>query len=599
MNSLENMVPQTTVDTEATNAQHINDTQNTESTNQPATTKATLVEQFKALLEQPVEQIKEQAEQLKIQFYRLCQQEQDALRKKTEALENNLEEYVPVVDEIEQNFHQLLNIYKQQRAESHARKEAEMQQNKLRKENIIAQMKDMAESETADDVSNNMQKVKELQQEWKNIGPVPPTDATILTKQYNLYQEQFYDLVKINNELREYDFRKNLEQKIQLCLQAEALAAKEEIVEAYRTLQQLHEEWTNIGPVAREKREEIWNRFKEASTVINKRHQDYFEAIHKKEDENLAKKQDIIQQIKDIDLSALTNNKLWDKATETLTELQVQWRNIGFAPKKVNQQIYEEYRALCDAFFSAKTTFYKQLKETLNDNLQKKRELLRQAEELQNSTEWKTATDTFVKLQKAWKETGPVARKYSEEIWQRFSNACDHFFEQKKAQTKDVHTQEKENLEKKHAILKEIEALAITTKEETLGKLKELTQQYNAVGFVPFREKDKIYKRFRTATDHIFDQLHIDAQNRRLDAFSKEVENKDENALLSDRRRLLRQYDALQQEIKTAENNILFFTAASSKSNRLIDDMEKKIQQLKEQLKDLEKKINLIDNKLD
>lgn len=598
MDSLEHMEPQAATAPEAILPQPDNNSQTAEPAGQPTTTKESIIAQFKALLERPVEEIKEQAEQLKVQFYRLQQQEQDALRKKAEEAEEQIEAYMPVVDEIEQNFRQLLGIYKQQRAESHARKEAEMQQNKLRKENIIAQMKAMAESETAD-VSGNMQKVKELQQEWKAIGNVPPTDAATLTKQYNLYQEQFYDLVKINNELREYDFKKNLELKTQLCLQAEALAAKEEVVEAFRALQQLHEEWANIGPVARENREEIWQRFKEASTIVNKRHQDYFEALHKKEEENLSKKQDIIASIKGIDLSSLTTNKLWDEATEALNQLQTQWRSIGFAPKKVNQQIYDEYRTLCDAFFAAKTAFYKQLKETLNSNLQKKRELLRQAEELQNSTDWKTATDTFVRLQKEWKETGPVARKYSEDIWQRFSNACDRFFEQKKAQTQDLYAQEKENLEKKAALLKQMEELAITTKEETLPKLKELIRQYNAVGFVPFREKDKIYKRFRTATDRIFDQLHIDAQNRRLDAFSKEVDSKDENALLSDRRRLMRQYDALQQEIKTAENNILFFTAASSKSNRLIEDMEKKIGQLKGQLQDLEKKINLIDSKLD
>ncbi|MCM1034073.1 MAG: DUF349 domain-containing protein [Paludibacter sp.] len=596
MDSLENTVPQSAEASTAT--QPTADTTQTTLESRVVVSKESIANQFKALLERPVEDIKEQAEQLKMQFYRLCQQEQDALRKKAQETADQLEEYVPVVDEIEQNFRQLLNIYKQQRAESNARKEAELQQNKLRKENIIAQMKTLAESETAD-VSGNMQKVKDLQQEWKSIGQVPPTDSAALTKQYNMYQEQFYDLVKINNELREYDFRKNLELKTQLCEQAEALTQKAEVVEAFRSLQQLHEEWANIGPVARELREELWTRFKTASTIINKRHQDYFEALHKKEEENLAKKQGIIEKIKSIDLDTLSTNKLWDEATATISELQTEWRSIGFAPKKVNQQIYEEYRALCDAFFAAKTAFYKQLKDLLGNNLQKKRDLLRQAEELQNSTDWKNATDTFVRLQKEWKETGPVARKYSDEIWQRFSNACDHFFEQKKTQTQGQHAREKENLEQKTALLKEMEELAITTKDETLGKLKELTAKYNAIGFVPFRDKDKLYKRFRTATDRIFDQLHIDAQNRRLDAFSKEVEGKDENALLSDRRRLLRQYDNLQQEIKTAENNILFFTVASSKSNRLIEDMEKKIDQLKTQLKDIETRINLIDSKLD
>ncbi len=561
----------------------------------PVQTKESIIEQFKTLLEGQVSEIREQADHLKTQFYRIANQEKEALRKQ---LEEAQEDYQPVVDELEQDFRKLLEVYKQRRAEEAAKREAELQQNQLRKENIIAQIKDLAESETAD-VSGSMQRMKELQQEWKTIGKVPPTVETELNKQYNAYQEKFYDLVHINNELREYDFKKNLELKTALCEQAEALQNKEEVVEAFRALQVLHEDWKNIGPVARELREEIWARFKEASTVINKRHQDYFDQLHSQEEENLQKKQAIVDQLKAIDCAALTSGKAWDEATEVVTRLQGEWRTIGFAPKKQNQTIYAEYRALCDAFFQAKGEFYKNFKAGQAANLDKKRELLRQAEELKDSTAWKEATDKFVKLQQAWKEVGPVARKQSEEIWQQFSAACDHFFAQKKAATQGQATIEKENLEKKKAIIAEIEALAITTKEETLEALHALIAKFNAVGFVPFRDKDKIFKQFKAATDHIYDTLHVEAQNRRLDAFSKSVEGKDEQALLSDRRRLVRQYEALQAEIKTAENNILFFSGNSKKSNKLVEDMERKIQQQKNQLKEIEKRIQLIDSKLD
>lgn len=565
-------------------------------TQQESSGREEIVEQLKSLLEQPTDEIRDKVEQLKVKFYRLYAQGQEALNEKKEEVADGVADYAPVVDEIEQNFRQLLAIYKQRRAESLAKKEAEMQQNKLRKENIISQMRTLSESETAD-VSGSLKQVKELQQEWKSIGAVPPQDATALTKEYNLYQERFYDLVKINNELREYDFKKNLEAKTALCQQAEALKERKDVVEAFRLLQGLHEQWANIGPVAREEREALWNRFKEASTIVNKMHQDYFERLHQQEDENLKKKQAIIDEIRKLDISQITSNKMWEETTEKLLALQNEWRTIGFAPKKVNQKIYDEYRELCNSFFAARTAFYKGVRETLSENMKKKQELLRKAEELKDSTDWKAATNTFVQLQKEWKNIGPVARKYSEDIWKRFSAACDHFFEQKKAEEAGQHSEEKENLQKKQDILKEIENIDLTgAKEEVLAQLKELTARYSAIGHVPFREKDKLYKRFRAVCDKIFDQLHIDQRNRRLEDFSKEIEAQDNNVLLSERRRLVRQYEALQQEIKTAENNILFFTAQSKKSNSLLEDMQRKIGGLHQQLSDIEKKINLIDS---
>lgn len=580
------------------NNQNFNENNYMEQPQDTIQTKEEIVDKFKSLLEQPVDDIREQADQLKTQFYRIYRQQQEAARKAWEELEEKTGEYQPVVDEIEQDFRQLLAIYKQQRAEALEKREAEMQQNLLRKQNIIDQMRLLSEQDT-DDVMGNLQKMRDLREEWKTIGQVPATEVTRLWKEYNLYQERFYDLVKINNELREYDFKKNLEQKTQLCEQAEALNEETNVVEAFRQLQQLHDDWANIGPVAREVREELWNRFKEASTVINKRHQEFFETLHQQEEANLEKKQALIEQLKAIDTTALINNKMWDDATAEVTLIQTEWRTIGFAPKKQNQQIYEEYRNLCDKFFHEKTVFYKNLKDELASNLNRKRKLVKEAEELKDSTDWKEATEKFVEMQRRWKEIGPVARKYSDEVWKQFTAACDYFFQQKKEANKGQLDQEKENLKAKKEILKQIEELAITTKDETLHKLRELMAQYQQIGFVPYREKEKIYRRFRQATDKIFDTLQVEAEQRRMDAFTREIEQKDETELAQDRRRLVRIYENLKQDIQTAENNILFFATGNNKSgNKLVDDMKKKIADQKRQLKDLENRINLIDTKI-
>ncbi len=577
--------------------------QQEEQSQQPAeasaapTTRESIFAKLKELLasNEDVEEIKEEAEALKNQFYRAYRQEKAAIQ---EQIEEAKEDYQPVVDELEKNFRELLGVYKQRRAEAAAKREAEQQQNQLRKENIIEQLKTFVENETAD-VLAHLPQVKELQAEWKTIGKVPATLETSINKLYTQYLDRFYDLVQIHHDLRDYDFKKNLEQKTALCEQAEALKEKENVVEAFQALQVLHDEWKNIGPVAREVREAIWERFKAASTVINKRHQDFFTALHSQEEANQQKKEGLLEQLQAIDFSTLTNNKLWDEATELVQKIQAEWRTIGFAPKKFNAALYEEYRRLCDAFFAAKTAFYQNLRADLNANLEKKRELVRKAEALKDSTDWKGTTDKLVKLQAEWKTIGPVGRKQSEEVWKQFSAACDYFFERKKAATQGQREAEKENLAQKRAVIAEIEALEITTKNETLDKLHELIVKYNAIGFVPFKEKDKLQKQFRAATDRIFEALQIEAHNRRIDAFSKSVEGKDENALLNDRRRLVRQYEALEAEIKTAENNILFFSGNSKKGNKLVEDMERKIQQQKKQLAEIYERIKLIDSKLD
>ena len=491
-----------------------------------ANEKQQFVDELKELLQKNVAEVKEQVEMLKTQFYRQYHQELEAEKKAAqeaaEAAGEVLENWMPSFDELEQEFRELLNVYKQRRAELLKQVEEEQAQNLHRKENILAQMKEMADAETAD-VMDNLKKMRELQAEWKTIGPVPAPKAQEIWKSYQQHQERFYDLVKINIELRDLDFKKNLEMKTLLCEAAEKLQENPNIVEASRALQQLHDEWAEIGPVARELREDLWNRFKQASSIINKKHQAYFDELHAKENENLVKKQALIQQLKAIDLTTIKSNKQWDEAAEKIQAIQQEWRTIGFAPKKQNQAVYEEYRELCDAFFKAKTAFYKGMRDELSDNLKKKRALIAEADALKESTDWKETTDKLIELQKQWKAIGPVARKYSDDLWKMFTAACDTFFEAKRVATKEARQQ--------------------------------------------------------------IAQKRAEAKER----WSKKIDQ------MSDRQKLVKMYENLVQEIKTAENNILFFTGKSQNANKLVDDMRKKIDTLKEQLNDLEKKINQMD----
>lgn len=481
-----------------------------------ANDKQTLLDELKALLDQDVKEVKEQVEELKNKFYRQYHEEQAALKKAAEeaaaAAGQVLDNWQPVLDETEQAFREMLNTYKAKRAEVQKALEEEMQQNLLRKENIIAQMKEMAESETAD-VMDKMKRMRELQAEWKTIGQVPATKTQEIWKQYNQYQEQFYDLVKINIELRDLDFKKNLELKTLLCEAAEKLKENENVIEASRALQQLHDEWAEIGPVARELREDLWNRFKEASTIINKKHQAFFDALHAQEQENLHKKQALIEQLKTLDWSNLRSNKAWDDMNAKIQSIQEEWRKIGFAPKKQNQSIYDEYRTVVDGFYRAKTDFYKQMRETFSTNMKRKRELIARAQELAASDAWQEAQKALIALQTEWKTIGPVAHKYSDAIWKEFTETCDSFFNRRREANK-------------------------TAREERIKS-----------------------RNMATVQD-------------------------------GDRNKLLRLHENLTQEIKTAENNILFFTSKSQTANKLVDDMHKKIDQLKKQLKDIEAKLD-------
>lgn len=480
------------------------------------TQRTTLVEELRALLAAETLADREQVESIKSTFYHILNEEQEAAR---QAAEEAGEEYVVAADQVESDFRDLLAVYKQRRQEELKKQTEQQEQNLLRKENIIAQMKAMAEAETAD-VMGNLQKMRELQAEWKSIGAVPAPKVQELNKQYNLYQEQFYDLVKINIELRDLDFKRNLELKTSLCERAEALAENPSIVEANRQLQAMHEEWANIGPVAREEREALWNRFKEASTVINKKHQAYFDDLHKKEEENLQKKQALIERLQAIDLESLKSNKAWEEATNLVQEIQSEWRTIGFAPKKYNQSIYEQYRQITSAFYVAKSAFYKEIRDRFSGNLKAKRELIARAKELKDSTDWNATAAEFRKLQDEWKKIGPVARKYSDQLWSEFTAAADAFFNARRAQQKEER---------------------------------------------PRRHDEK-------------------GGNWRQNIAS-----------ISDRARLMRLYENLETEIRTAENNILFFT--SKHGNALVDSLQKKIDTLRNQLSDLENKIKELDEK--
>lgn len=558
-----------------------------------------LLSALKLLLTQDIENIKDEVEQIKQVFYRKVKSEHEEAKRKF--LEEGGEEidFKPEKDELGEELKELLNEYKSKKSAHTVRLESERENNLLQKQHILERMKVLVESN--DDVSLHINEFRDLQKKWKTIGQVPQANVSELWKTYTAYQESFWDLIKINNELREYDFRKNLEIKQQLCENAEKLADDEDVISAFHQLQKFHEEWHETGPVAREFREEIWNRFKAASSVINKKHQGHFDGIRKLEEENLVLKQALCEKLEAIDLSSINSYKAWDEATKNVIGLQEEWRTIGFAPRKMNHKIFDRYRAACDAFFNAKAEFYKASKSILNDNLDKKRQLCEQAEALKESTDWKTTSDQLIQLQKEWKTVGPVAKKYSDELWKRFITACDYFFEQKQKNTSDSRSVELENLAKKKALIASIQELDTVEDKEPaaiLTQLREYIASWNEVGHVPFREKDKIYKEYRTKVDKMFEKLNVDANQRRLDNFRtnlKDISTKGENKLLREREKLMRAYEHLKSEIATYENNIGFLTTNNKKGSGVIRDMERKIEALKEEANLIEQKIGLIE----
>ena len=566
-----------------------------------ADTNAELVDALKVLIGQEVDSVKDDVEIIKQLFYKRIKIEVEELKKAF--MEDGGEEldFLAPKDELEERFKSLLNEFRIKKASLMAQIEKDKETNLLQKQHILGQMKALVDSN--DDVSVHINEFRALQQKWKSIGHVPASASTELWKQYNLYQESFWDLIKINNELREYDFKKNLELKNSLCEAAEKLVNEDDVISAFQQLQKLHEEWHELGPVARELREQTWNRFKEASTAINKKHQSYFDDIRKVEEENYETKKVLCEAVEAFDFSEFKSYKAWDDGTKTVLAWQEEWKSIGYAPRKVNQKLFDRYRRACDAFFTAKAEFYKASKIELAQNAEKKRALCEKAEELKDNTDWKETSSKLIQLQKEWKSIGFVPKKESDELWKRFISACDYFFEQKNKSTSGQRTSEAENLIKKKELIAQITAFEKTDNpSESLSALRAIMAEWNATGHVPFKEKDKIYKEYRDAVDKQFEVLNIDASDRRMDSFRnnlKDMSSKGENKLYREREKLMRTYEHLKSEIATYENNIGFFSSSSKKGGGLIQEMERKIEALKEESKLIEQKINLIDENIE
>ncbi len=592
----------TEVEAEAAVEKEEQDVPESKSADLQALSREQLVAHLKQLLTLEIEAIKDEVEHIKLLFYKKLKADNEESKKSF--LESGGEEhdYKPVKDGLDEELKTLLNEYKTKKAALIAKTEADKENNLIQKQHILDRMKVLVESN--DDVSSHINEFRELQKKWKTIGQVPQEHVNDLWKSYAACQESFWDLIKINNELREYDFKKNLELKTVICEAAERLDEEADVISAFHQLQKLHDEWRETGPVAREFREEIWNRFKAASAVINRKHQGHFDEIRKIEEDNLVAKTALCEKIEAFDFSSLNSYKAWDEATKTIMGWQEEWRTIGFAPRKSNHKIFDRYRAACDAFFNAKAEFYKASKNVLSDNLEKKKALCEQAEKLKDSTDWKETSETLIRLQKEWKTIGPVAKKYSDEVWKRFISACDYFFEQKQKNTSGQRTEELENLTKKKELIakiNELDAVADKTPAEVLTTLREYIARWNETGHVPFRDKDKIYKEYRSAVDKMFEKLNVDANQRRLDTFKtnlKDMSTKGENKLLREREKLMRAYEHLKSEIATYENNIGFLTSNNKKGSGLIKEMERKIEALKEEAALIEQKITLIEESL-
>lgn len=561
-----------------------------------------LIAHLRQLLTKEITGIKEEVDSVKQLFYKKLKAENE--ERKKDFLESGGEEieYQPIRDGLDEELKSLLGEYRSERAALKAKLEADKEQNLLEKQHILDRMKVLVESN--DDVSSFISEFRDLQRKWKTIGHVPPAFTNELWKSYNILQETFWDLVKINKELREYDFKKNLEAKTELCEEAERLAKEEDVLSAFRQLQKLHDDWRETGPVAREYREQIWNRFKAASTIINRKHQGHFDDVRKIEEENLRLKIALCEKIEAFDLTGLNTYKAWDDATKIIFSWQEEWRSIGFAPKKMNYKAFDRYRKACDAFFDAKSEFYKASKGLLNENLEKKKALCEQAEQLKESTDWKETTEILIRLQKEWKAIGPIPKKLSDETWRRFIKACDYFFEQKKKSTGGQRKLELDNLKLKQACIKKINDLDTITDKTTaeiLVMLRENIAEWNEIGHVPYREKDKIYKEYRAAIDKMFEKLNVDANQRRLDLFKtnlKDMSTQGGNKLLRERDKLMRVYEHLKSEIATYENNIGFLSSTNKKGSGLIKEMERKIESLKEEAQLVEQKINMIDESM-
>ncbi len=539
---------------------------------------------------------KEEVEYLKASFYKLHIAEREAKLKAYLDAGGDPEQYQYTPDPIEESFKAEMGIIKEKRAKIFKEMEAEKQENLTKKLAIIDRIKAMVT--TPDEANKNYKEFKALQEQWREIKNVPADKANELWRNYQLYVEQFYDMLRLNSEAREYDFKKNFELKTALCEAAEKLADEEDVISAFHQLQKLHQEYREIGPVAKEQREEIWNRFKAASSVINKRHQQHFEGVRAKEEDNLARKTVLCEKVEAIAAEENKGSGDWEKHTKQIIDIQTEWKTIGFAPQKMNVKIFERFRAACDDFFGRKAAYFKGLKETFKENADKKRALIEKAKALQNSTDWKSTSDKFIALQKEWKTIGMVPKKLGDQLWAEFLGACNAFFEARNAAGVGQRGEERENLDKKLEIIEKLKAVAEETGEDLAEKVQKLVEEYNAIGHVPFKEKDKLYKDYHAVLDKLYKDLNISTAKRKLNNFKqnlKQVAERGENALDNERARLFRQYENLKQEIQTYENNLGFLNASSKKGNSLIDEMNRKVQKLKDDMNLVREKIKAID----
>lgn len=558
--------------------------------------KSEIIERVKEIAHSDEHPQKGEIDYLKTIFYKLHFAERETDMKAYLEGGGDPANYKVLPDEDEEVFKAEMGVIKEKRAKLFLEQEKEKQENLKKKLDIIEKIKAMVTS--PEEANKSYQDFKKLQQEWKEIKLVPAEKANELWRNYQLYVEQYYDLLKLNSEAREYDFKKNLEIKTKICEAAEKLGTEEDVISAFHQLQKLHQEFRETGPVAKELREEVWARFKAASTIINKRHQQHFESLRAKEEDNLTKKTALCEKIEEIAKEEIKTAGEWEKKTKDIIAIQAEWKTIGFAPQKMNVKIFERFRAACDDFFSKKAEFFKNMKQQFAENADKKRALIEQAKALQDSTEWKSTSDKLIALQKEWKTIGMVPKKLGDKLWNEFLTACNHFFEARNSANAGTRNEERTNLEKKRGIIEQLKALAENAGDNIQDKVRELIDEYNAVGHVPFKEKDKLYKEYHDILDKLYKELNISTARRRLDKFKNNLKNvaeKGADALDNERARLMRRYEAIKQEVQTYENNLGFLNASSKKGNSLIDEMNRKVQKLKDDMNLVREKIKAID----
>ena len=567
-------------------------------TNYAAMDKKQLVEVLQNLAQQPVNEVKEDVVRVRVAFAAIRKEELAKEKEAFIAKGNEEAAFAPAADELEEQFKSLYAEIKEKRAAYNAAQDALKAENLAKKREIISKINEIAED--ADNVNRQYSTVQQLQQDFKAIGEVPSENDTEVWKSYQVAVERFYDLLKMNKELRDYDFKKNLEQKQALCAEAEALDEEADIVDAFKKLQQLHTSWREIGPVSKEIREELWTRFKNASAVINKKYQSFFEERKANEKKNAEGKEALCVKIEAISTDNLKTYAAWDEATKAIIGLQEEWKKLGFAYRKMNTELFARFRKSCDEFFAKKAEFFKRMKDELAANLAKKIELCEKAEALKDSTEWKKTTDALIALQKEWKTVGPVVKKHSDAVWKRFIAACDAFFEEKKKQNVNVHSVEHENLKQKKDIIAQINSILENKEtEDAPNKVRELMKKWQEVGHVPYKEKDKVYAEYKAAIDKAFEQLDMKAKKARMANFANSINQmSDTGKVYHERERLVRAYEMKSQELKTYENNLGFFNAQSKSGNSLVKEMERKIANIKEEIAMLEQKIKLIDEKI-